>query len=420
MAYKIEAARNINLENTEIPNVFIADILPDVPDGDYVKAYVYAFMCCRQGIWLTHSELAEKLGLPVEKVLSAWRYFAERKVVRKIPKLPGDETQFDVEFLDIKGLLYAHDNGSSTEAQQAAQNALRDEDLKSLLARVAGIVQRPTLDSDDSMKLLRWIGEWGATSDIIEGAFRYCMEKNGNTRIDYVGKVVRKWVDKGLKTAAEINEYLASTDQRFGFYKQLMEALGLKYVAITEPERKKIDLWLDEYGYTQELLLELAAKTEGKRDKYSYLEAIIRKDRAAASGSGGVASPGGESAKNMQARSRYYREAKEQNRATAAAHRDEVYARSPRIKTLDDELVALNMERVELVTSNARGKQTTWEKLGEAIRAKVEEKTALMAELGFPADYMDIKYNCKKCEDTGIVVGTGASCDCFFVNSHHE
>jgi hypothetical protein len=90
MSYSIEKTRNPNLEDTAIPNLFITDFMPDVPDGDFVKVYIYAYMCCRQEIALTHSELADRIGLPPEKVLAAWRYFAERRIVELTPQKPGD------------------------------------------------------------------------------------------------------------------------------------------------------------------------------------------------------------------------------------------------------------------------------------------------------------------------------------------
>ena len=106
MAYYIEKTRNTNLEDTAIPNLFITDYMPDVPDGDFVKVYVYAYMCCRQGIALTHTELAEKLGLEVPVVHAAWRYFSDRRIVKIWQTVPSDETHFDVEFVDVKGMLY--------------------------------------------------------------------------------------------------------------------------------------------------------------------------------------------------------------------------------------------------------------------------------------------------------------------------
>ena len=109
MAYYIERTRNTNLEDTAIPNLFITDFMPDVPDGDFVKVYIYAYMCCRQGIALTHAELADRLGLDVQKVIEAWRYFADRRIIKFGKAGTSDEKHFDVEFVDVKGMLYSQD-----------------------------------------------------------------------------------------------------------------------------------------------------------------------------------------------------------------------------------------------------------------------------------------------------------------------
>jgi DnaD/phage-associated family protein len=413
MAYSVEASRNISLGDTAIPNLFIADYLPDVPDGNFVKIYIYAYMCCCQGIAMTHSELASKLGLTVEQVLAAWRYFDGRMLVRKIPQAPGDETHFDVEFVDIKGAFFAKDNGSSAAAQKTAGQALRNDELRTLFEKIAALCESPVLDGDDAQKILRWLDEWDATAAVVESAFRYSKDTGKSLRTAYVGKIVRKWAEKGLRTEADVNDYLASTDIRFGFYKTLMEALGLKYASITEPERKKMDLWLDEYGYSQDALLELAGKTEGKRDKYSYLDGIIRRERSEKAGGGTKAGGGGRA--GAADRNEYYRKIRDNNLAAAQAHREEVYGAAPQIRKIDDELLALNAERVKLVTSNARNKEAVWDRLENEVREKTAAKTKLMEKAGFEPEYMAVKYQCKRCEDTGIVLGTGASCDCFDV-----
>ena len=77
MTYSMERTRDTNLESTAIPNLFITDYLPDVPDGDFVKVYIYAYMCCIQGIDLTHEILAERFGIDYSKVIAAWKYYAE-------------------------------------------------------------------------------------------------------------------------------------------------------------------------------------------------------------------------------------------------------------------------------------------------------------------------------------------------------
>ncbi|MDR1796212.1 MAG: DnaD domain protein [Clostridiales Family XIII bacterium] len=412
MGFSAEAPRDPRLEDTAISNIFLLDILPDVPDGAYVSVYVYALMSLRQGVYLTHSELATRLSLPVEKVLAAWRYFEKRRIIRRVPKTPGDETQFDVEFVDLRGLLYAKADAPSGGAQEAARTALSDAALRKLGADVAALTGNPSFGAGDMMQIKKWLTEWGATPEAVLCAYRYALETKGVTRANYVAKIVREWTDKGVRTEADAAAWLAEADARHGFHKEMMEALGLPFKAVTEAERKVFDRWTDEYGYTPAELLEKArTKTAGAGNALKYLEGILKKEREKAAGGG--AGDGAGSGGRLSARAEYYRGVQEKNRREAEAHRAEVYKAVPEIQTLDDEMVALNMEKIRLVTSSARDKKRAWDRLEADLAAKAAKRKALLAGAGFAEDYTDVHYDCKRCEDTGLVLGSGASCECY-------
>ncbi|MDR1816301.1 MAG: DnaD domain protein [Clostridiales Family XIII bacterium] len=412
MGISAEAPKDPRLEDTPVSNIFLLDILPDLPDGDFARVYVYALMCVRQGIFLTHSELAERLALPVDKVLAAWRYFEGRRIVRKLPKTPGDETQFDVEFVDLRGLMYAKAAAPTEGAAAAAKAALGDEELRRLGEEVAKIAGTPSFGASDIVQIRKWVEEWGAAPETVVCAFRYGRDVKGVTRTNYIAKIVREWADKGLRTEDEVAAWLAESDARHGFYKDIMEALGLGFKTVTEAERKVFDRWLDTYGYAPAEILEKAReKTAGAANALKYLDGILKKeqDKKAGGGKGGTGAGGG----GMSARAAHYRDVQAKNRAEAEAHRAEVYAAAPAVKVLDDEIIALNMEQVKLVTSSAKNKEDAWARLERSIAAKASERAALLEKAGFAADYTDLKYDCRKCEDTGVVLGSGASCDCF-------
>lgn len=70
---------------------------------------------------------------------------------------------------------------------------------------------------------------------------------------------------------------------------------------------------------------------------------------------------------------------------------DEVYAKVPRIRQLDE-------SRGELALKLVRegGDQSEFAKIAE-------EKKGLLKANGFPEDYMDLKYECNDCKDTGYI-----------------
>jgi len=402
MAYFIEKTRNTNLEDTAIPNLFITDFMPDVPDADFVKVYIYAYMCCRQGIALTHTELADRLGLELTKIHGAWKYFSERRIVKTAKK---DETHYDVEFVDVKGMLYTNDkpNGNSGAV------SLSDPALASLFKNIAVICGSPSIDGGDAQRIISWIEEDGATPEIVEFAYQFCTEERGEKSAKYVEKVVKEWAGKELKTVQDVRDHRAKTDARSAVHKKLMEALGLRYVVITAAEEKTFNLWLDDYGYTPERLLELAEKTEGVSNKLRYLGGIIRKEREKA---GESEAPGAKARGGMAARNEYYKKKRLESEETAAAHLEEVYKTVPAAKRADSEITKLNAELIRILTSGMADKKSAVNRLNKEIEAAMAGRKKALKEAGFAPDYTDVKYGCLRCRDTGVLEN-GASCDCY-------
>jgi len=409
MAYFIEKTRNTNLEDTAIPNIFITDFMPDVPDGDYVKVYIYAYMCCRQGIALTHSELAERLGLEAPKVHAAWRYYADRRIVKIWKTIPSDERHYDVEFVDVKGMLYTSEKPQDRNGGSYSNGAgsLTNPALTELFQKIIAICGTPSLDGGDAQRILSWIEEDGATPEVIEYAYEFCREERGEKSARYIEKIVKEWTGKGLKTVKDVREFRAKTDARSGDYKKLMNAVGLRYENITSAEEKIFDLWLDDYGYTVKELIEMADKTVGKSNKRLYLGGIIKNERKEA-GKEAAEKP----RRRMAARSEYYEKTRRENEELAAARLEEVYAALPAVKRADEELTAMNGELMRILASRMTDKKSAVNRLNKEIKAAGANRKKLLSEGGFSEDYTDVKYGCSRCRDTGVLEN-GTSCDCF-------
>ena len=424
MTYYIEKSRNTNLEDTAIPNLFITDFMPDVPDGDFVKVYIYAYMCCRQGIALGHTELAEALGLELPKVYAAWRYFSDRHIVKIWPSTPPDDRYFDVEFVDVKGMLYTKEKPGSKggEAGRNGAGALSEPALAALFQKLAVICGVPSIDGSDAQRVITWLEEDGATPEIVEYAYQFCREERGEKGAKYIEKVVKEWASKGLKTVRDVRDYRAKTDARSAVHKKLMEALGLRYVSITAGEEKIFNRWLDEYGYTPEELLEKTEKTVGKSNKLQYLDGIIRNERKEAgeaggkgtgSGSGGGRpGSGGRRPGGKVGRDEYYRRTRLKNEELKAACREEVYAAAPEVRQTDEQLVALNIEIVKTLKSGMADKKSVMKRLEKEIDEVSAARREQLQNAGFAPDYTDDKYDCLKCHDTGMLEN-GSSCDCY-------
>ena len=85
----------------------------------------------------------------------------------------------------------------------------------------------------------------------------------------------------------------------------------------------------------------------------------------------------------------------------------EVYARIPRIKEIDD---AIAHSAVQASRARILHQEVDEEALSMKNHALRDEKHQLMAQTGYPDDYLAPIYNCPACRDSGYVDGKPCSC----------
>ncbi|WDC85384.1 hypothetical protein PL321_08525 [Caloramator sp. mosi_1] len=101
---------------------------------------------------------------------------------------------------------------------------------------------------------------------------------------------------------------------------------------------------------------------------------------------------------------------------------EEIYTKIPRIKEIDKEISSIGFNIATSVVSKEI------EDVEEYIKTQKEritdlkiEKTELLSKYGYPIDYMEIKYKCKKCKDTGYI--NNKFCSCFrqkLINRYYQ
>lgn len=87
----------------------------------------------------------------------------------------------------------------------------------------------------------------------------------------------------------------------------------------------------------------------------------------------------------------------------------EVYERIPAIKELEQAIGSRALYRARELLN---GDQEALGRLREETLDLREQKALLLTTAGFPADYMDMRYRCPDCQDTGYTK-EGKKCHCF-------
>lgn len=101
---------------------------------------------------------------------------------------------------------------------------------------------------------------------------------------------------------------------------------------------------------------------------------------------------------------------REDAEAEAERRRMELETVSPELKKLNADIASAGLRAVQAI---GLGKDAAAEirSLANENRKNQARQKVLLRELGVPEDYLDVRYTCEKCHDTGVF--EGHYCDCF-------
>ena len=105
---------------------------------------------------------------------------------------------------------------------------------------------------------------------------------------------------------------------------------------------------------------------------------------------------------------RGYEERQRLQRRAMEARVREVYSKIPQIQELDRQLSTRAADCARRVLG---GDTKAREHLKEDLADLKEQKLTLLKAAGYPEDYMELRYDCPDCQDTGYV--NGQKCHCF-------
>lgn len=107
-----------------------------------------------------------------------------------------------------------------------------------------------------------------------------------------------------------------------------------------------------------------------------------------------------------------------QRRSGLLRRKEEVFARLPRIKEIEERLDRTGLNLMSQVAEGGLTADEAVEKIMAENRLFVSERTGLLASAGYSADYLDDKPICGRCGDTGYV--NGRPCPCVMAEMDRE
>lgn len=392
MKFEKEPMETYYLGDTALENMFICEYMPDAP-GDYVKVYLTALMYANIEKNIELEQMAKLLMISTEEIKKAFLYWKEAGIV----SVKGEK----IEILSLKEKLY----GKKKEVKRGiiddhSRKLLENQGIKDMYKKIERELGK-FLTLPETNEIMSWIVDFGATPEVISSAYEYCNKKKKSNH-KYVATVVKDWVSRGMATKEDIEKFLDETDQRHYIYNRVMKALGFHRNA-TEEEKRIIDNWQDSFGYKIDDILTACNKTSGiSNPNINYVNKVLTSKKS----KNGSRTPG------KSVVSAYYEHLRNKADSLARKKKEDVYAAIPEIKDIDDKIVECSMSLTKVMINGGVDKVQQIEAIKKQGEDLEKRRIRILTEKNIPIDYMNTKYECNICKDTGIK-DTGEQCECY-------
>lgn len=140
-----------------------------------------------------------------------------------------------------------------------------DRDFRLLYGEIQRVLGR-TLNTEELKIVLGIVRYLGLGCDVISVLVSYCIERNRrrgvsrNPSLRTIEKEAYAWAEQGIDTMEEVSAFIGRQNVRYSQLGQLMEVLQIRGRALTAPEEKYANRWMDA-GFSKELLTEAYHRT---------------------------------------------------------------------------------------------------------------------------------------------------------------
>ena len=383
--------------------MFINEYMVSAP-GEYVKVYLFALMYAELEVDFSNEDIAKQLSMDIEDVLKAWTYWEKMGIIKKVRKSADNPLDYDVVFVLLKDMLYgSHEETRMVSSDHGINAQMANQEYRAMFDRIEKSFGR-VISGTEMSEVLSWINDFEIEPEFVAFAVEYCARKKKKT-VKYVEAVIRNWISEGHRTVEDIQQHIGHMEERSADYRRIFRALGWSR-NWTEAEKRIMDEWFDKMGFSIDAILEACSKTAGiSSPNINYVNKVLTSWYE----EGGKKTASGEvSGADIN---RYYELLRAKEEREAARRREEVYSRLPQIREMDEEESRLGASLSRILVSDRIDKKEAIEQIREQIDEMSAQRAFLMTDNGFELDYMDVRYECPDCKDTGKLE-TGERCPC--------
>ncbi len=273
----MELTSTFELNATLVANDFIDRYMVEA-NGEYIKVYLYILR--HQSETLTTRLIADALNNTETDVKRAVLYWQKLGALKKgtakavEPQMADEEASAKRQ---TKAPIYPEASGAGEGSRpsggRVSRKKLQEDDDFSQLLYIAQRYLNKIFTQRDMEVFENLYGGLGMSAELLEYLVEYCVQ-NGHTSIRYIETVGMSWHKRGLRTVEEAKSCMAGfTRHSFA----VMRAFGLTDRKPGDVEIDMIRKWFDEWGFTQELVVEACNRTMEAihTPSFSYADKIL-------------------------------------------------------------------------------------------------------------------------------------------------
>lgn len=414
---KSAKVRDLYLQKTEVENLFITEFLPTAP-GEYVKVYLFGLMYAQHDLEMDVSKLSRVMKIAEADILAAWGYWAKKGLLKIWHN--NDNTEYEIEYLSLmedlygRGIKESEENNVSDPSEEDEISKVVNMEIQAIFGKYESLTGK-MLSTEEARKIGDAIFTYSILPDIMSYSVEYCVSEE-KASVNQIINTAVNWVKQGCQNLADVREYIAEHSQRITNYNLIFREMGFNRLP-NPPDREMMDRWFDEMGFTIKEILEACKKAAGIREpSLRYVNKVLENKKLEQGGINtrkntidGVERSTGEAVVSKKVLKEYYDFIRDESEKMFRRHHEEVYRNNVELRELLDLENKINSELMSL--SFGSGNSDKKKTLREQKRELDREKKSLLVRNGYTEDYLDRKYKCRLCKDTGIT-DEGKVCSC--------
>jgi len=242
-------------------------------NGEYVKVYLLLLRHLNQpGCSISISGMADALENTEKDILRALNYWEREGLLL----LEYDECN------TVCGLEVGKLNRSIPEVPKKAAPIPSGTNIKTFESRkelrqiifVAEQYLGKTLTKTEVDTISFFFTDLGFSLDLTEYLIEYCVE-NGHKSIHYIKSVALAWAEEGIASVEQAKQAASVYNKD---YYAVMNAFGIKGRVLASTEQNFIKAWLQEYGFSIDIIIEACNRTimNVHQPNFKYADKILK------------------------------------------------------------------------------------------------------------------------------------------------